>query len=121
MKFALVVSLLAGIFAGCGGKAEKEKAAEKEKPRLKGTGYGDGPIATPLRAKYSTERKVKVQWAVNDVLRLYKVEIGHAPKNQQEFEKMLKKYDVTLPKPQAGFYYHWNPKTEKVEFLPVEK
>ena len=34
---------------------------------------------------------------------------------------MLEKYEVILPKPQEGFYYHWNAEKQKVEFLPVKK
>jgi hypothetical protein len=120
MKRLFVVLALAAVFGvGCSEKAEVKK--EKQTPRLKGTGYGDGPVATPLKAMYSAKRKIKVEFAVASTVRVYKAEHGHAPKDQQEFEKMLEKYDVTLPKPQEGFRYKWNAKDENVEFVLVEK
>ena len=122
MKNCLSLLLLLLVAAiGCGEKPNKT-GKEKEKPRLKGTGYGDGVIATPIKKKFEMERKIKVDLPVAQALKLYKIENdGKGPQNQKEFEQMLKKHLPTLPKPQEGFYYHWNVKKEEVEFLPVEK
>ena len=105
-------------------KATKAPGPQKseKKPRLKGTGYDDGIVATPVKTMFSAKRLAEVQLPVRQAVNLYKIENdGKPPQNQKHFEDMLKKHLPNLPKPQEGFYYHWNVKEQKVEFLPVKK
>ena len=122
MKYLLfVLPLVAALAIGCGDKTPTEVEKEKEKPRLKGEGYGDDPFTAPLKARWTLERRLKVDMMVAKGLQVYKAVEGHTPRNQKEFEQMIKQYDVVLPTPQEGFRYEWNVKEEKVDIVPVEK
>jgi hypothetical protein len=117
--FMLVCSLAAALAVGCGEKAETKKE-EKEKPRLKGEGYGNDPISAPISTMWKVDRKVKIDLPIAQALQMHKITHDQGPQNQAEFEEMIKEQNVMLPKPQAGFRYQWNVKEQKVDIVPVE-
>lgn len=137
-RMFVLLPLATALTLGCGdkkdekadGAADKTSKATKApgpkdaqgNPRLKGTGYSDGIVATPVKTMFSAKRKIEVEIPVAQALNMYKLENdGKGPQSQEQFEQMITKHVPNLPKPQAGFYYHWNVKEQKVEFLPVKK
>ena len=82
----------------------------------KGRGYGEGIIATPIKALWATrEQLVLIQ--IQDALRIYKAldSQGHGPKNHQEFmEKIIKENHIQLPVLPPGHRYVYDPVKEEL-------
>jgi hypothetical protein len=82
-----------------------------------GRGYGEGIVATPVKALWFTkERLVLVQ--IEHDLQLFKAQDpqGHGPKSHEEFmEKIIKAGGIRLPALPAGQRYVYDPAKEELQ------
>ena len=105
----IVAVVLAAALAGCGGgEAEKSPAAKTPGPirAVPGGGKGSdleaGPIATPLKAMWTTQERIKFI-EIGELMKIYKIENDHFPKTHDEFMKeIIKKHGIAWP---AEFIY----------------
>ena len=82
----------------------------------KGRGYGEGFLATPLKALWFSKAKLASD-QLHHALDLYKASEGHAPKTQQEFDKIIAENHIQLPTLPAGSRYVYDPDKEELMLL----
>lgn len=81
-----------------------------------GRGYGEGPVATPLKALANVKEQIAVD-LYRHALDIYKAmdPQGKGPKSHQEFmDKIIKANDIKLPVLPAGHRYVYDPDQEKL-------
>jgi hypothetical protein len=80
-----------------------------------GRGYGEGLIATPVRALWlSKERLVLIQ--IQHAVDLFKAQEGRGPKSHDEFmDKIIKENAIRLPALPAGQRYVYDPAKQELQ------
>jgi hypothetical protein len=72
----------------------------------KGQGYGDGPIATPVRVYFSTRERIVFDIQITQAMKLYKTMHERFPRTHEEFmEKIIKENGIQLPELRPGDRY----------------
>jgi hypothetical protein len=82
----------------------------------KGRGYGDGPVATPIKTLWAVKEQI-VLLQIQDALRTYKAldPQGHGPQNDKEFmEKIITANSIRLPALPSGHRYVYDPAKEEL-------
>ena len=136
-----MLSLALTVLAGCGGK-EPARPGASGKPAIeappppppppapkapetvlkkagvgmgeRGQGYGIGPVATPIAARFRVEERLVLQ-NIQHALDLFKAAEGRAVKSHEEFmERIIKANAINLPPLPAGQRYLYDPKEERL-------
>lgn len=85
----------------------------------KGRGYGQGIVATPVAAYFSTKERVAFDIQIPEALKLFKATEDRMPKTHEEFmSKIIEANNIQLPTLPAGHRYVYDPKRGE---LMVEK
>lgn len=85
----------------------------------KGRGYGQGVVATPVGALFSSKEAIAFRILIPDALNKFKALEGRAPRSHEEFmERIVKENSIQLPALPAGQQYKYYPKQGE---LMVEK
>jgi hypothetical protein len=82
-----------------------------------GRGYGEGPVATPVRALWFAKEKLVLVQIEHD-LQLFKAQDpqGRGPKSHEEFmEKIVKAGGIHLPALPIGQRYVYDPAKEELQ------
>lgn len=86
--------------------ADTARTAARPGVTGKGQGYGPGPIATPVRAYFSTRERVVFDIQITEAMKVYKALNGHFPKTHEEFmEKIIRENAIQLPELRPGDRY----------------
>jgi hypothetical protein len=132
MKRQLIAIFAAlSLSVGCSTEAEKPAEAEDvtaDPPAVetvrepvapgigrKGRNYGSGPVATPIRALFSTKERLVFDVQIPNALNIYKAINGNFPKTHEEFMKeIIKANGIKLPELPEGHKYVYDPETHKL-------
>ena len=88
----------------------------------KGHGYGTGPIATPLAARWRAAERLVFEVQIPQAMNLYKATNGHAPKSHQEFMAQIIEFNrINLPELRPEERYQYDPETEQLMVVGAEK
>ena len=130
----VALALILAVAAGCESNAPQPVPAKQSAPPAvakpvetirqkadvgmgeKGRGYGDGPVATPIKTLWAVKEQITLL-QVEDGLRTYKAldPQGHGPKNDKEFmEKIIKANNIRLPALPPGHRYVYDPAKEEL-------
>lgn len=81
----------------------------------KGHGYGTGPIATPLAARWRAAERLIFDAQIPHAMNLFKATNGRAPASHDEFMKEIIKFNqIHLPELREGERYQYDPETEQL-------
>ena len=102
--------------------AEQAAVAEGETARpaevgvgRKGHGYGTGPIATPLAARWRAAERLIFDAQIPHAMNLFKATNGRAPASHDEFMREIIKFNqINLPELREGEHYQYDPETEQL-------
>jgi len=85
----------------------------------KGRGYGIGPIATPLKARWTAAERITFDALIPKAMNLYKATHGKLPASHDEFmTEIIQKNQIDLPELPEGERYQYDP--EKEQLMVVE-
>ncbi len=77
----------------------------------KGHGYGQGLVATPVAAYFSTKERMAFDIQIPEAMKLFKATEDRLPKSQEEFmSKIIEANHINLPTLPAGHRYLYDPK-----------
>lgn len=94
--------------------AEATRPAEVGVGR-KGHGYGTGPVATPLAARWRAAERLIFDVQIPHAMNLFKGAHGRAPDSHEEFMKeIIDSNQIDLPELREGERYQYDPATEQL-------
>ncbi len=80
-----------------------------------GRDYGEGIIATPIKAYWGTRARIAFDIQIADAMRLYRAMNGHAPRSHEEFmQEIIAANNIALPDLPAGHQYRYDPNAEEL-------
>ncbi|MFW6124735.1 MAG: hypothetical protein ACOC46_01195 [Pirellulales bacterium] len=105
--------------AGEGGAAAKSKPAGVGVGK-KGRGYSVGPIATPLKARWTAAERLVFDVQIPKAMKLYRAANGHPPRSHDEFiTEIIEKNRINLPELPEGEQYRYN--AGKAQLMVTER
>jgi hypothetical protein len=85
----------------------------------KGRGYGTGPVATPLKARWAAAERMVFDVQIPQAMNLYKATHGDPPASHDQFmAEIIEKNQINLPELPQGERYHYDP--ERAQLMVVE-
>ncbi len=81
----------------------------------KGHGYGTGPIAAPLAARWRAAERLVFDVQIPHAMNLFKATHGRAPDSHEEFVQEIIDFNrIDLPELPDGRQYRYDPDTEQL-------
>lgn len=87
----------------------------------KGHGYGTGPVATPLAARWRAAERLVFNVQIPQAMNLFKATNGRAPGSHEEFMKeIINANRIDLPELPEGERYQYDPEAEQLMVIGKE-
>ncbi len=88
----------------------------------KGHGYGTGPIATPLAARWRAAERLIFDVQIPKAMSLFKATNDRAPASHDEFMKEIIDFNqIRLPELREGERYQYDPKAEQLMVIGTKE